>query len=87
MALGNNHETYNNNQESIKSPNIQGLKFNNSTSSVDKTSLKFDFWNNLLKISIAPMKTTQGQDGYPVFDFDNAVSVHLTHIKSRILYN
>lgn len=87
MALGNNYETFNNNQESIKSPNIQGLKFNNSTSTVDKTSLKFDFWNNLLKISIAPMKTTQSPDGFPVFDFENAISVHLTHIKARILYN
>ena len=84
MALGNN---YDNNQETIKSPNIQGLKFNNSTSTVDKTSLKFDFWNNLLKISIAPMKHAQNQDGFPVFDFENAISVHLTHIKARILYN
>lgn len=84
--------TFSNNtptEEKRYNPITNGLKFNNQDSPVDKTSIKFDFWNNMLKISIAPMKSngrsSMGGEDYATFDWDNAGVVFLTHVKARIL--
>ena len=82
MALG---DTYNNNEKKNYSPSVSsGYKFGNPDSNVDKTALSFNYWNKLLKISIAPKKETEGDT--IAYDHENAGSVFLSHRKAFILY-
>lgn len=83
MSLG---ETYNNNNKdkSKSSPVVySSYKMSNTESKVDTTGLASSFWNNMLKISITPMKENEGKW---TFDQDNEISVYLTHTKARILF-
>lgn len=82
MALGN---TYNNNgnQSQVKEPSVYSpYKLNNAESSVDQTCMRFSYWNNQLKITISPRKQNTGDQ--VMFDYDNGLSIYLTHAKARI---
>lgn len=82
MALG---DTYNNNEKKNYSPTVtSGYRFSNPDSTIDKTALTFSFWNKLLKVSIAPKKETENDE--ISFDYDNAGTVYLSHIKALILH-
>lgn len=82
MALG---DTYNNNEKKNYSPSLtSAYRFSNPESNIDKTALTFSFWNRLLKISIAPKKETENDE--IAFDYDNAGTVYLSHIKANIFY-
>lgn len=84
MSLGTYNNTNNNNNKNNYSPVVYSpYKMSNAESEVDQTSLGFSFWNNMLKISIAPRKQNTNEIA---FDFDNAVVIYLTHTKARILY-
>lgn len=80
MALGS---TYNNNKQQYSPTVYSNYKMSNTKSEIDKTSISFTFWNNSLKISIAPMKATT--DNSISFDFENAVAIYLNHTKARML--
>ena len=83
MALGN---MYNNNQKKDTSPSVYSYyRMSNPTSSVDQTNLTFTYWKGLLKISIAPRKQTT--DDTIAFDYDAAISIHLSYTKASILAN
>lgn len=83
MPYGN----YNNNQKkqgpydpTVYSP----YKFNNARSAVDQTQLSCQFWNNSLRIMIAP-KNSDSPEDQPTFDTKNSISVYLNHVKARML--
>lgn len=81
MALG---QSYNNNKNNYSPTVYSNYKFNNGEATVDPSCLSCSFWNNMLKISIAPKKQTSGDE--IAFDFDSAISIYLNHTKARILY-
>lgn len=83
MALG---DVYNNNRGDKRfnnDPNVYSpYKFSN-TEGLDPSSLSITFWGSTMKITIAPKKNTP--NGEISFDYDNGISVYLTHTKARIL--
>lgn len=85
MSLGN---TYDNNKRtnSVIDPTVySAYKMNNAEGQVDQTCISFNYWNNSLKITIAPKKDTVGSEGQVQFDYDNGISIYLNHTKARIL--
>ena len=58
-----------------------------SQDSNQPTRFSASYWNNLLKISIAPAMEKTSNDEYQKFDNKLAVSAYLSHMKARILYN
>ena len=84
MPLGNNYDN-NKKTTTVYDPSVYSpYKMNNAEGSIDQTCLSFTFWNNSLKISIAPRKQTSGNDGQVYFDYDNGTSIYLNHSKARI---
>lgn len=81
MSLG----SYNNNKRSSSSELTvySNLKFSNNQSEVDKTSLSFSFWNNLLGVQLAPIIT--GADGSISYDRDNSITIWLSTSKALML--
>lgn len=82
MSLG----TYNNSNNSKKdySPvTYSAIRFFNSESNIDSSSMSFSFWKGLLKISISPIKTGEGSN--PEIDKDNAIDIYLTPIRASLL--
>lgn len=87
MALANNYSTgnYSNNDQKMYNPAVMGIRLNNAESKIDQTAIKFDFWNGMLKISIAGKKPGKSNDEFASFDFEQAGVVYITHPKARIL--
>ena len=80
MALG---QTYNNNQQGKFQPSaFTRYKFSNANSKIDATALSTSYWNNLLKIAIAPIKPSQ--DDTIAFDYENSIGIHLSVTKAGI---
>lgn len=70
--------------KSIYNPEVfSQVRFFNSSSQVDNTSLSFSFWNGLLKISINPIIVNNGSANR--VDKDNAISIYLSPLKASIL--
>lgn len=92
MALGNNYD--NNKKNTTKNDyNFSldsGYKFYNGESTIDKTGLKFGFWNNMLKISIASKSETTGNSNneeFATYDWEKATSGFISPTKAKILYH
>lgn len=84
MALGDNYNKNNSNNNKNYSPTVySAYKFNNADSKVDPTTLAPSFWNGMLKLSIAPKKETN--NGEIAFDYEQSISLYLTHTKARLL--
>lgn len=83
MALGN----YNNNQKKYYEPILYSLYGTSNTEGVDPSALSYQFYNNLLKISISPMKIGAKPDDKQIWDHENGISVWLTHVKAKILHD
>lgn len=81
MALG----SFNNNKKSSSTELTvySNLKMNNIQSEVDKTSLSFSFWNNLLGINLAPVITAA--DGSISYDRENSITIWLSATKAFML--
>lgn len=79
MALGNNYD----NKKQYSPTVYSAYRMNNAESTIDPTCMTYTFWNNSLKISISPKKTNCGEN--ISFDFDNSISIYLTHTKALIL--
>lgn len=85
MPYGN----YNNNQKQsqVFEPTVYSqYRFNNGSSTIDKTCLTTQYWKNALRISICP-RNPDSPDDAPTFDMKNGISVYLNHTKARILYH
>lgn len=80
--------SYNNGQKKQGGPYdptvYSPYKFNNARSTVDQTQLSIQFWNNSLRIIIAP-KNADSPEDQPTFDIKNSISVYLNHVKARML--
>lgn len=80
MALGN----YNNNRTEYKDPTVySNYVFSNPDSKVDATKLSFKYWKNSLAISISPKKNSN--DNTISYDYQNQITIYLSHTKARIL--
>lgn len=90
MALGNN---YDNNKKSNTNKDYDfsidsAYKFYNGDSTVDKTGMKLSFWNNMLKITIAPKSETTGNNNggnFPTYEWDKGTSGFLSVTKAYLL--
>lgn len=82
MSLGS---TYNNNKKSSSAELTvySNLKMSNTQSEVDKTSLSFTLWNNLLGIQLRPI--IMGADGSVTYDNNNAITIYLSTYKAAML--
>ena len=79
MSLGENNN-------SKKYQSVQAFsqyKMSNTESKVDATVFTQSFWNHTLKLSISPMKPSN--DDTIAWDYDNGISIYLTHTKARML--
>lgn len=78
MALGN----YDNNKEEYMP--VYYSKYNTGNpDGIDPSALSYSFYNRMLKLSISPLKMTNGDK--ISYDHDNAAVVWLTHTKARML--
>ena len=84
MALGDYN---NNNNRKYYEPIMYSPYGTSNTEGVDPSALSFQFYNGLLKITISPMKPNANPSDRNIWDKDNAVSVWLTHIKAKMLYD
>lgn len=82
MALGGN--TYDNNRQQVRRPTVNSpFSFANPMSLVDATRLSSSFWNKMLKLTITARAVTSNEEEI-VWDKDQNLSVHLTHIKAAM---
>lgn len=80
MALG----TYNNSKKKDYSPvTYSPVKFFNSESKIDPSTLNFSFWKSLLKISITPIKIAS-EGSAPEIDKDNSIDIYLAPMKAKL---
>lgn len=91
MALGNMNKNYNSgnqdNNKKIYDPTVYSpVQFKNPLG-VDPSMLSFSYWRSLLKISISPKLDPRPGDTYDTYDHENGISIHINHMKARILYN
>ena len=88
MALGNQNQSYGKNQDNNKKlyePTVYSpVQFKNPTG-VDPSELSFSFWNRMLKITISPKLDSKAGDKYDTYDDKNNISIHINHMKARIL--
>nr|DAN20304.1 MAG TPA: hypothetical protein [Caudoviricetes sp.] len=80
MALGDNNYKKNNDFH----PTVYGYQFSNSEAKLDQTSLTFNWWNKMLKVSIAPKMNNNGD--YAQYDHKNAISVYMGVQSAKALY-
>ena len=84
MAFGN----YNSgsSKKEVYSPTVYSpVRFyNTEQESVDKTTMSFSYWKGLLKITINPVKVSQGSPNE--IDRDNNSTIYLSPMKALLLY-
>ena len=79
----NNYQNNNGNDE-VFTPTVRSsYRFFNSDSSVDNTTMSFNYWNSLLKISINPIIVKEGSANK--VDTDNHVDIYLSPSKAKML--
>lgn len=79
-------DTYNQNEKKQYRPTVYSpYRMSNIEDSIDPSCITFTYWNETLKISIAPKK--QGNGDQVAFDYENAIAIYLNHTKARILYD
>ncbi len=81
MSLG----SYNNKKKDYSPVTYSPVRFYNSESKVDPTSMSFSFWKSLLKISIAPYQQNQNEGSYPSIDKDSSIDIYLSPMKAKQL--
>lgn len=86
MAIGSgyNSENSNNNKQNYRQEHYSPYSFSNiDESAVEPSKLSVSYWSNMLKLTISPMK--KSNDGTVAFDHENGISIHMTHVKAKIL--
>ncbi len=82
MALGDNGNFKKNNGGSSGVNVYSPYRFTN-VEGVDPSKLQITFWSGMIVLSIAPIKNSNGDK--IEFDYDNQISVYLTHTKAKML--
>lgn len=84
MTTTANANAQNNGKDEVFTPTIRSsYRFFNSESDIDKTSMSFNFWNGLLKITINPIIVKEGSANK--VDNDNHVDIYLSPAKASML--
>jgi hypothetical protein len=79
-----NYNNQNNGGSDFYTPTTRSAyRFFNSESSIDNTSMSFNFWNTLLKITINPIIVKEGSANK--VDNDNHVDIFLSPAKAQML--
>jgi hypothetical protein len=87
MALNDNFNTYNNNQNNKPTVNVtSGYRWYNDESTIDPTRLTAKMWGSSLQLELAPKKNDSGAGDFAEFDENNTVKIYLNHTKARMLY-
>lgn len=82
MSTNNNYQNNNGGNE-IFTPTVRSsYRFFNSNSEIDNTSMSFNFWNSLLKITINPIIVKEGSANK--VDTDNHVDIYLSPNKAKM---
>ena len=80
----NNYNNQNNGGNDIFTPTTRSAyRFFNSESEIDNTSMSFNFWNSLLKITMNPIIVKEGSANK--VDTDNHVDIYLSPSKAKML--
>ena len=83
MSLGTYNSNSNNKKKDFSPTTYSPVKFFNSESKVDPSSLNFAFWKSLLRISITPMKA-KAEGSVPELDKDNSIDIYLSPMKAKL---
>lgn len=81
--------TYNNNQQDRR-PTVQTftpITFSNPESKVCQSRFSVSYFNNLMKIDIAPRINQGSNDQFAKYDNDNPVTVYVSYTKAKILHD
>ena len=79
-----NNQNTQNGRDEVFTPTVRSsYRFFNSDSEIDKTSMSFNFWNGLLKITINPIIVKEGSANK--VDTDNHVDIYLSPAKAAML--
>ena len=82
--MSNYPNNANKSNDEVFTPTVRSAyKFFNSNSVIDNTCLSFNFWNNLLKITISPIIVKDGSANR--VDTDNHVDIYLSPNKAMML--
>lgn len=80
----NNQNQNNNGGNETFTPTVRSAyRFFNSVSEIDKTTMSFNFWNTLLKITMNPIIVKEGSANK--VDTDNHVDIFLSPSKAQML--
>ena len=79
MALGN----YDNNKKEQYMPVYYSSYNTGNAEGIDPSALSYSYYNRMLKLSISPVKMSNGDK--VSYDHENAAVVWLTHTKARLL--
>ena len=78
-------KNYNNNTNSPVTNVFTPIAFSNPESKVDQTKFSVSYFNKLMKIAIAKKTAGGGNNDYATYDNDNAIVVHMSFSKAKIL--
>lgn len=82
MAVGN---TYNSNENQVSCSVYSPISFANSESKLGATKFSINYYNKILKVSIASKMTNNQQGSYESYDNKNAVTVYVSFAKAKLL--
>lgn len=79
-------KSYNNNDKGPTCTTYSGISFSNPESSIGQTKISISYFNKVMKIAIAARNNGNSNNDFATYDNDNAVSVYVSNIKAKILY-
>lgn len=79
-------KTYNNNDKGPTCTTYSGISFSNPGSNIGQTRITINYFNKVMKVSIAARNNAGSNNDFATYDNDNAVSVYISNTKARILY-
>lgn len=79
-------KSYNNNDRGPTCTTYSGISFSNPESTIGQTRISISYFNKVMKIAIAARNNGNSNNDFATYDNDNAVSVYVSNIKAKILY-
>ena len=85
MALGDYSKNNDNNSKKTKEPIVYSPYGTSNVDGIDPSAISYHFYNGLLKISISPKKSNIKPGEQSFWDYENGISIWLTHSKAYML--
>lgn len=79
-------KSYDNNDKKPTCTTFSSISFSNPESRIAQTKISIDYYNKVMRISIAARNNNGSNNDYATYDNDNAVKVYISNTKARILY-